>query len=341
MSVSHPASSIKGPRIAVCIPAYNQPQFLHEALLSLCDQRLSRDELVVIVSDDASPQPLAPVVDAFADRLQIDYRRCDKNLGHLANFARAFELARTPLVSFLSHDDVVAPGQLGLAVDLLDRRPETVLVASLTLCQRYPGAIDTRMHGMFLRGAQARYDAPYEWNPTEWLALSLISTPLAITGAVFRTETFQQCRQWLSFPLWHDRLMLAEMGLHGRVASLPWIGGYYRVQQNQLSARLSTKNAAEFRAVSEVILEFSTRRNVSLVDFWIDHLVGAPGHERAVYLRLLDEALPPRQFASLRSACERRLGRRLPLTRLERLRVPRAIAALVRNLDRALAGRAH
>jgi glycosyltransferase involved in cell wall biosynthesis len=327
------------PRLSVCIPAYNQPHFLREALSSLCDQRLSRDELVVVVADDASPQPLAPIAESFGDRLQIHYHRGEKNIGHLANFARAFELSHTPLVSFLSHDDVVAPGQLGLAVELLDRRPDAVLVASLALCQRYPGAIDTRMHGMFIRGAQARYDAPYEWHRAEWLALSLISTPLSITGAVFRSDVFRQCRRWLSFPLWHDRLMLAEMGLHGTVTSLPWIGGYYRVQENQLSAQLSRGNAAEFRAVSEVILEVATEQKLAIVDFWIEHLVSAPEHERAIYLRLLDEALPPRQFASLRRACERRLGRRLPLTRLERLRVPRSIATLVRGLDRALAGR--
>ena len=67
------------PKLAVCIPAYNQPAFLREALASLCDQGLRTDDYVVAVADDASPAPLAPVVDEFRSRLQIVYHRHEKN----------------------------------------------------------------------------------------------------------------------------------------------------------------------------------------------------------------------------------------------------------------------
>jgi hypothetical protein len=54
---------------------------------------------------------------------------------------------------------------------------------------------------------------------------------------------------------------------------------------------------------------------------------------------MLYDALPPDLFASLRAACEQKLGIRLPLTRLERFRVPSPIARLIRDLDRAFAGK--
>jgi hypothetical protein len=133
--------------------------------------------------------------------------------------------------------------------------------------------------------------------------------------------------------------MLAEMGLHGAVESLPWIGGYYRVSDGQLSGRLWRENSAEFRTASDLILTLSAKAGIPVVDFWIDHLCIAPDDERSVYLRLLQTAVPEEQFTVIRRACERRLKTRLPLTRLERLRVPRLLADLVRDLDRAVAGR--
>jgi len=326
-------------RVTVCIPAYNRPDLLRDALASLCDQGLSRDTYVVAISDDASPAPLDAVVDGFRDRLQIVYDRSPANLGHLANFDRSWSLTDTPYISFLSHDDVVAPGQLRRALAVFDAERDTVLVASLGLCQRYPGAIDTQQLGMFLRGSLAGYSSPYAWDRHEWLALSVIATPLALTGSVFDASAFRQCRRWLDFPLWHDRLMLAEMGIHGRVRSLPWIGGHYRVSDSQLSGQLWAKHHAEFKHASQALLDLCGAHDIPVIDFWIEHLCTVPRHERGVYLRLLKEALSAEDFSAIRKRCEARLGTRLTLTRLERLRVPAGIASLIRKLDRVLTQR--
>jgi glycosyltransferase involved in cell wall biosynthesis len=325
-------------KLTVCIPAYNQPQYLAEALESLCDQGLPRDAYRVVVSDDASPTSLAEVCASFAGRIDVIHDRSETNIGHLANFERAFTLAGTPYVSFLSHDDIVVPGQLGRALQLLERSPQTVLVAALALFQPYPGALLTRTHGWFPSGfARARFNRPYKWERVEWLALGLMTTPLCLIGSIFRAEVFRRCTAWRSFPTWHDRLMLAEMGLHGDVESLPWIGGHYRTSAGQLSGQLMAGDPREYRSSSEAVLAMSAQAGIPVVDFWIDLLCTGPADERPVYLRMLRDALPPAQFAELRGSCERRLGIRFPLTRLERFRVPSPIAKLIRDVDRAFA----
>ena len=158
-------------RLTVCIPAYNQPALLRETLTSLCDQGLSRHDYIVAVSDDASPTPLADVIGEFTDRLQIIYDRSTENIGHLKNFERASRLTDTRYLSFLSHDDVISPGHLGRALSLLEERPDTVLAASLVLCQRHPGALGTYLHGHMLRGKKASFTDPYDWDRTEWMSL--------------------------------------------------------------------------------------------------------------------------------------------------------------------------
>ena len=324
-------------RITVCIPAYNQPGFLREALSSLCDQGLDRSEYVVAISDDASPTSLKWVGKAFEGRLQIVYRRNASNIGHLANFEEASRLADTPYISFLPHDDLIAPGQLGRALGALAAKPGAVLVSSLVLCQKHPGAIDTAVHGMFLRGASAgRFEEPYLWDTAEWLALASVTTPLSIVGSVFQADVFRRCERWRAFPIWHDRLMLAEMGLHGRVISLPWIGGHYRVSGGQLSGQLWQKDLRELLDSSVSILAMCEAAGVRVADFWVDHICEAPTMERLPYLRLLHRGLPQELFDDIKARCERRLQKRLPMGRLDRLGMPKPVADAVRWLDRRL-----
>lgn len=328
------------PRITVCIPAYNQPEYLRQALASLCDQGLGRHEYVVLVSDDASPRSLEAVVAAFADRLQVEYHRNTSNVGHLANFAQSCAMAKTPYVSFLTHDDVIAPGQLARALAAINGHAGAVLASSLVLCQRYPGAPDTRMHGTFLRGAHASFSEPYLWDRTEWMALSLATTPLSIVGSVFHAATFEQCQHWKRFPLWHDRLMLAEMGLHGTVVSLPWIGGYYRVGAGQLSSHLWEPDRREFRETSKLVLDLCRAAHIPVIDCWVDQICAASADERIIYLQMLEMAVPRDEFAAIKAASEQRLGMRLHLGgRLDRLGVPRPVAALLKSVDRLLTGR--
>src|SRR5262245_45350502 len=282
------------PRLAICIPAYKHPDFLREALASLCDQGLSPDDYVVAIADDGSPTPLADVVDSFRARLPIVYQRHDRNIGHLANWDSAWQLVDAPYISFLAHDDVVAPGHFARALAAIDADPATVLVSSLILCQGHPGALNTHPHGVLLRGsAGASFSTPYRWDRAEWMALALVTTPNSVIGSVFRTAVFRRCHAWKAFPIWHDRLMLGEMGLHGAVVTLPWIAGHYRTGDWQLSGRLWQPDMTEFRKATEVVLGWCEANGIAVIPFWVDHICAAPARDRLLYLQMLRGALEP------------------------------------------------
>ncbi|HEX8028519.1 MAG TPA: glycosyltransferase family 2 protein [Vicinamibacterales bacterium] len=328
---------MSGARLAVGIPAYNQPALLRETLTSLCDQGLERHDYVVTVSDDASKANLEEVVAEFRDRLNITYDRSPVNIGHIKNFNRVWQLTDTPYVSFLSHDDVVAPGHFGRVLALLDKHPETVLVPSLALCQRHPGALGTYLHGMFPRGARASYVAPYRFDRDEYMAMTLVSTPMDIVGSVFQRAAFRECHEWHAFPMWHDRLMLGEMGIRGPVMSLPWIAGYYRVGEFQLSHALSSGGPDEFKQVSEVVLRLCASHRIAVTDFWVDQLGEADAGGRIEYLHMLNRALPEAVYLDIKGRAEQRLGVRLHLGgRLDRLGVPKPVANLLRTIDRTV-----
>jgi len=324
---------MKKARITVCIPAYNRPDFLCEALTSLCDQGLDRDEYVVAISDNASDPPLERAIKPFHNALQIEYRRNPANIGHLDNFACALDLAETPFLSFLPDDDIIAPGQLKRALQVLEGRPGCVLVAALIICQKHPGAFGTVPRGFFPSGGRrAAYCENYVWDKAEWMALALVDTPLSVIGSVFREDTFRKCKTWKSYPLWHDRLMLAEMGLHGDVISLPWIAGYNRLTTSQLNTSLAKTHGGEFVETSKVVLRFCELNQIPVLEFWTNLICATQPTERPHYLRMLARALPADRFKDLKRRCEEKLGARLHSGgRLARLGIPWTLAELIRS----------
>jgi glycosyltransferase involved in cell wall biosynthesis len=81
----------------------------------------------LVVSDNASDDDTGEVVASFADS-RVDYRRCDENIGMVANFNRLIGLAETELFVLLPDDDLLYPDHLGSVVEALDSRPEVGVV---------------------------------------------------------------------------------------------------------------------------------------------------------------------------------------------------------------------
>jgi glycosyltransferase involved in cell wall biosynthesis len=329
------------PRVTVCIPAYNRPDLLREALESLTWQDLERDEYVVAISDDASKEELEETVREYEDRLNILYRRNPTNVGHLANFEAVSQLCRTPYISFLPDDDLLAPGQLARALSVFGQHKDTVLVSSLIVVEDHPGGIHSSIHGMFLSGrSKGSYWSAYSWDRTEWLALSLINTPLSMIGSIFDYPTLQKCQLWKRFPLWHDRLMLAEMAFHGSIRSLPWIGGYNRIHGRQLNSELALTHTNEFREVTETVLALCRAKAIAVETFWVELICTSERREIDFFLTMLNRSLSREVFDSLLRQCEGRLGRRLKFgSRLEKWGVPNSVATVLRKLDRGLSDR--
>jgi glycosyltransferase involved in cell wall biosynthesis len=102
--------------LAIVIPAYKRPECLRQALESLTVQ--TNKKFFVVVVDDASPEPLEPVVKEFENRLRITYLRQEENGG--PGVARQTGLDfihknNIDLVMFLDSDDMLYPN----AVDRL------------------------------------------------------------------------------------------------------------------------------------------------------------------------------------------------------------------------------
>jgi glycosyltransferase involved in cell wall biosynthesis len=317
-------------RVTVCIPTYDRAHFLHQALHSLCDQSLARHEYVVAISDNCSNDQTPDVVAEYRDRLQISYHRNPETVSHRENWGVVTALCETPYLAFLPDDDLLAPGQLGRALSAFDAHEGAVLVASLAVGQRYPGELGSHVRGMFLRATpQTSYSEPYLWDTTEWLALALVRPPLSLVGSVLQCEALRRCEIYKRYQLTGDRLLLAEMALHGDVLSLPWIGGYRRLGEHQIYRQSKDSHEHESDWATRDVLDLCEKQNLPVLEFWVDQVCLSTPTQRKRYLSWLRQALPSHMYAGIQDAIEAKSGTK-PAARLDRWGIPRRLAGSLR-----------
>jgi len=115
------------PRVTVAIPTYNRSEMLRRTLQSVIAQTFTNFE--VIVSDNASTDDTEAVVASFGDS-RVRCLRLDENIGMLGNLTRCLHLGDAPYVMVLHSDDLIRPGLLAAAVDVLDTHRDVVFVHS-------------------------------------------------------------------------------------------------------------------------------------------------------------------------------------------------------------------
>jgi GT2 family glycosyltransferase len=93
--------------ISICIPTYQRPQLLEQAVRSALSQ--THPDVQVIVSDDSTDQRTEDLISAHPQRDRIRYVRNKPSLRQAANVNRLFALADGPWLVLLHDDDVLLP----------------------------------------------------------------------------------------------------------------------------------------------------------------------------------------------------------------------------------------
>ena len=105
------------PLISVCIPCYNNEEFIACTIESVLNQTLNDFELVIV--DDKSTDRTVSVVKDYADsRIKLIQNEC--NLGIGGNWNKALSCAVGKYVKLLCGDDVIYHDCLSRQVDILE-----------------------------------------------------------------------------------------------------------------------------------------------------------------------------------------------------------------------------
>ena len=115
------------PTLTVGLPVYNGAEYLAQSLDALLAQTYKDFELVI--SDNASTDETADICRDYAGRDErIRYVRQPVNIGAAPNHNFLVGEARGRYFKWASHDDLYAPELLEKCVEVLESRPDAVLV---------------------------------------------------------------------------------------------------------------------------------------------------------------------------------------------------------------------
>ncbi len=117
------------PLLSVCIPIWNDEEFVAEALSSVLNQTYKN--LEVIFSDNASDDRSVEIIRSFKDPRVKIYSN-EKNMGGLYNFLKVMGYATGKYMTYLSADDKVDTSAYEKAIHILEdeKNQDIVLVNS-------------------------------------------------------------------------------------------------------------------------------------------------------------------------------------------------------------------
>ena len=198
------------PRVSIGMPVYNGANFLAETLDSLLAQRFTDFEL--IISDNGSTDETERICRTYAERDgRVRYLREEVNRGATWNHNRVIELARGEYFKLAAHDDLCLPDFLGRCVEVLDSSPDVVL------CHPRVAIIDQA--GDRLKSYRYSWTAGSPRVRERLYALSGLRYRCFPVFGVVRAASLRRTRLMGPY-IASDRVMLAELGLHGRFAEV-------------------------------------------------------------------------------------------------------------------------
>jgi len=211
------------PLVSIGLPVFNSAQYLDGALKFLLDQTYRNIEF--IISDNASTDETPDICARYAslDR-RIRYSRLPVNEGSIPNHNRVFSLATGTYFMWASHDDLFFPSYVEKCVEGLESDASAVLAYSRV------GIIDESGHVQSLMVEPHSADAPRAAERFKEF-MDLYSVLEAFYGLI-RREVLEKTMLQLAHP-GSDRILLAELSLHGRFVQIPEYLFQRRIHERQ------------------------------------------------------------------------------------------------------------
>ena len=217
-------------RVDVVIPCYNYGKFLTECVTGALDDQPCTDVRILII-DDASQDDSAEIARKLAgadDRIEV--RVHSVNRGHIASYNEGLlDWADGDYCVLISADDVLAPGALNRAADLMDAHPEVGFVY---------GKVVRFADGEKLPPARTTSCPPTIWPGRWWLEQRFEEAHTCIFSpeVVVRTSVQHQVGGY-NANLYHtaDHEMWLRLAAHADVGFVHADQAYKRRHDNMMS----------------------------------------------------------------------------------------------------------
>lgn len=227
------------PWVSIGLPVYNGEDYLEDAIAAFLRQTFTDFEL--IISDNASSDRTEAICRSFAAQdPRIRYYRNAENIGAAENFNRVVHLAGGKYFKWAAHDDLCEPTFLERCVEVLDSDPSVVLCSTEVGCIDWAGTI-----------INPKRDVPrhlHSWDPVERFRAIVLHTfwSYEIFGLI-RLDVLRKTQlQRANYGT--DRVILAELSLHGRFIQVPETLFFRRFHLKQSTCLQSKQQRMQWNA---------------------------------------------------------------------------------------------
>lgn len=199
------------PLVTVGVPVFNGGRFLRPCLDSLLTQDFR--DFVLVISYNASTDNTASICAEYLKRdSRVSYVRHSRNVGMYANIESLFRRAESKYFKLANADDFWAPNMLSVCVAELERDPTVVLSYPLTILVDPQGKVIERYEGR-LHVLDSSPVVRFRRVLNEARLINQLQ-------GVIRLDALKQVRPLMSHPL-ADRVLLAELSMHGKISQVP------------------------------------------------------------------------------------------------------------------------
>ena len=186
--------------LTICIPTYKRPITLRRCIISVVEQiqRYGLEvQVQVYVTNDASPDNTAQILDEFKPLNYFTYVNRENNLGMSANIKSMLEeaLLESIFQLIITDDDYLQPDTLDLVVKYLECQHAKNPDVSLIWTPRYSYTEDGKLHVVVCRSFQEDTLIP----PSTKNAGRYMFNGFVLSGLILKSED-------IDFFLWHGNL---------------------------------------------------------------------------------------------------------------------------------------
>lgn len=254
-------------RLAIIVPAF-KVRFLRETLASIASQ--TNQSFRCYVFDDASPEPIAGVVESFAGQLPVVYRRFEANLGGtnlVAQWERCLAQVVEPWAWFVPDDDVLEPGCAAAALNAIESASDDLALI------RFNVTTISQTGDML----QVRTDNPPRETVRTLMRDSLLGRRAFTLGEnVFRRSAHAAVNGYVSFSggSGSDLSLLLKLASHGRVLNIQGPRFRFRHHSGAISSGASKYQSQAIAGAAECcrwIVEWNRQSSVApslAVRYW-------------------------------------------------------------------------
>jgi glycosyltransferase involved in cell wall biosynthesis len=225
-------------KVDVIVPCYNYGRFLEACVRSVLEQ--SMGDLQVLIIDDASSDNSLLVATKLAegDR-RVSVIAHSQNCGHISTYNQGIAWASADYFLLLSADDLLVPGALERATEVMDANPDIVLTygKSMVWYDNVPfPKIDP--------------DQTYMWTRHDLIGeiCGRCSNPVPTPTALARTSTQKAVGGYRAFlPHAGDMEMWLRFAAHGAVATIHAVQAITRMHSSNMSTSYYAPKLPDFQ----------------------------------------------------------------------------------------------